>query len=147
MAFDDGNVGDGPAAYWLALLLRVFGVVCLLALFPLFMPAAWIHGTHEWLGWGEFPSQPVAEYLARATSSLAAFLGGLCVMLATDVRRYAVVIRYTAVGVMGYSACGLGLGTAAGLPLWFTLGDFVGCAIFCIPFWVLAGKVKQTRTD
>ncbi|SRR5579875_3093903 len=68
-----------PAAriHWLVLLLRIIGAVCLLALFPLWMPRAWIGAGHRSLGLGTFPNSPIAEYLARSVSALSGFYGGL----------------------------------------------------------------------
>ena len=60
----------------LALLLRCVGSVALLAIVPLWMPRARIEAAHWWLGLGEFPVSPIAEYLARSVSSLCAFTAG-----------------------------------------------------------------------
>ena len=89
---------SAAAEYWLAVLLRVIGGVCLLALVPLWMPRGWIVAAHRWLDCGPFPDSAVAEYLARSVSALSAFYGGLLFVLSTDVRRYAPVIRYQAAG-------------------------------------------------
>ena len=131
----------------LKLLLRTFGAICLTALLPLLMPAAWIHAAHEWLGWGPFPSVPVALYMARSNSALSAFYGGLLLVLARDVSRHRPVIRYQAAAIMAYSTAGLILGRAAGMPWWFVLGDFIGCWVFCIPIWMLATKLPAPRHD
>ncbi len=130
--------------HWLALLLRIIGGVCLLALVPLWMPRAWIDTGHRWLGWGPFPDSPVAEYLARSVSALSAFYGGLLVLLSTDVRRYAPLIRYQAVAIMFLSASGLVVGTWAGMPLWFVGGDAVACWTYCILMLLLGRRVGQS---
>src|SRR5688500_10230453 len=104
-------MGQPPAAERaLVLLLRLVGGVCLLALIALWMPRGWIGAGHRWLGWGEFPAAPVAEYLARSVSALSAFYGGLLVALSFDVRRYSPLVRYQAVAVMSLSACGVVVG-------------------------------------
>jgi hypothetical protein len=125
--------------------LRVFGGVCLLAIVPLYMPTAWIHRGHEMLGWGAFPAAPIAEYLARSTSALSAFYGGLLVALSMDVRRFAPIIRYQAIAIVVYSASGLVMGRIAGVPWWFLVGDLVGCAGFSAPIWLLAGRVDAVK--
>ena len=131
----------------LKLLLRTFGAICLTALLPLLMPAAWIHVAHEWLGWGPFPGAPVALYMARSNSALAAFYGGLLLVLSLDVSRHRPVIRYQAAAIMAYSTAGLILGRAAGMPWWFVLGDFIGCWVFCVPIWMLAAKLPAPTRD
>lgn len=130
----------------LGLLLRLVGGICLLALVPLGMPRSWIDAGHRLLGWGEFPTAPIAEYLARSVSALSAFYGGLLVALSFDVRRYAPLIRYQAVAIMVLSACGVLAGWRAGVPLWFVGGDAVGCWAYCIPMLVLTARVERDPT-
>ncbi len=126
----------------LVLLLRFVGGVCLLALVSLWMPRNWIDAGHRWLGWGEFPAAPVAEYLARSVSALSAFYGGLLVVLSSDVRRYKPLIRYQALAIMALSASGVVVGGWAGMPAWFVVGDAVACWAYGIPMLVLAGRVE-----
>lgn len=139
---DRDRLAEESASAWLALLLRVVGGVCLLALIPLWMPRAWIDAGHRWLGWGPFPGDPVAEYLARSVSSLTSFYGGLLVILSVDVRRFAPLIRYQALAIMLLSASGVVVGRWAGMPLWFVGGDAVACWAYCIPMLLLARRVE-----
>jgi hypothetical protein len=131
----------------LTLLLRVIGGVCLLALIPLWMPRAWIVAGHHWLGWGTFPDNPVAEYLARSVSALSAFYGGLLVALSLDVRRYAPLIRYQAVAVILLSASGVVVGSWAGMPLWFVGGDAVACWAYCVAMLLLVRQVECSNAE
>ena len=131
------------AERWLVLLLRVVGGVCLLALVPLWMPRSWIDAGHRWLGWGAFPSAPVADYLARSVSSLSAFYGGLLIALSFDVRRYAPLIRYQAAAIMFLSACGLVVGGWAGVPWWFVGGDALACWAYGVPMLALALRMEH----
>jgi hypothetical protein len=124
-------------------LLRLVGGICLLALVALWMPRAWIDLAHRRLGWGPFPPEPVAEYLARSVSALCGFYGGLLLVLAADVRRYAPLIRYQAVAIMALSASGAVVGTWAGLPLWFVGGDALACWAYCLPMLVLLRLVQR----
>src|SRR5438128_1586806 len=140
-------VQAGAAERWLVLLLRLIGGVCLLALVPLWMPRSWIDVGHRRLGWGAFPSAPIAEYLARSVSSLSAFYGGLLIALSFDVRRYIPLIRYQAVAVMLLSTCGVVVGGWAGLPRWFVGGDAVACWAYGVPMLVLAWRVECGRAE
>lgn len=117
----------------LALLLRVVDCVALLALIPLWMPRAWIEAGHQWLGLGEFPVSPIAEYLARSVSALSAFYGGLLVALSFDVQRFRPLIRYQAIAIMALSACGVVVGSWAGMPWWFVGGDAAACWAYSVP--------------
>src|SRR6059036_1435454 len=85
---------------YLKVRLQAFGAVTALALVPFVMPRSWMAAVHEWLGMGMLPDRPVVEYLARTTSALYGYLGGLYLVLATDVRRYARVITYCAVATI-----------------------------------------------
>jgi hypothetical protein len=134
------------AERWLARLLRLVGGVCALALVPLFLPRAWLAAAHEGLGWGAFPAAPVAEYLARSVCSLSAFYGGLLLVLSSDVRRYAPVVRYQALAIMALSASGAVVGTGAGMPLWFVGGDAAACWLYGAPMVLLARRVERGRT-
>jgi hypothetical protein len=133
--------------YWLALLLRVVGGVCLLALVALWMPRAWIDAGHRWLGCGPFPESPVAEYLARSVSALSAFYGGLLVGLSTDVRRYAPLIGYQAVAILLLSASGVVVGSWAGMPLWFVGGDAVACWAYSVPMLLLVRRIGSDAAE
>ncbi len=135
------------AERWLVLLLRGVGGICLLALIPLWMPRSWIDAGHRWLGWGEFPVAPIAEYLARSVSALSAFYGGLLVVVSFDVRRYRPVIRYQALAIMLLSASGVVVGGWAGVPRWFVAGDAAVCWAYCVPMLVLVRRVGQRRAE
>jgi hypothetical protein len=136
------TLGFWAAERWLVLLLRLIGGVCLLALVSLWMPRSWIDAGHQWLGWGSFPTAPIAEYLARSVSALSAFYGGLLIMLSFDVRRFNPVIRYQAAAIMVLSACGVVVGVQAGVPWWFVGGDAVACWAYGVPMLVLARRVR-----
>src|SRR5215204_4226824 len=112
---------------WLKLLLRLLGVICTLALIPLFAPRSWLSAGHRFLGLGEFPAAPIAEYLARSVSALCVFYGGLLLLLARDVWRFVSIIRYQAVAIMTLSAVGIFAGTRAGLPAYLVIADALGC--------------------
>ena len=69
-------------------LLRLLGVMTLMALFPMVMPAAWMASVNDWLGLGPFPHSPLTEYLTRSLSLLYALLGAFILYVSSDVRRY-----------------------------------------------------------
>jgi hypothetical protein len=128
---------------WLRLLLRILGWICVPALVPLFMPRNWLDVGHRFLGLGEFPTAPIAEYLARSVCALCAFYGGLLLLLAGDVRRFVSIIRYQAVAIMTLSAVGIFAGVRAGVPAFFVIADALGCWIFLVPILILAARLNR----
>jgi hypothetical protein len=131
----------------LRLLLRALGVICLLAIVPLIMPSRWLDAAHQWMGLGSFPSEPIADYLARSVSSLCAFYGGLLLTLSCDVERFAPIINYQAFAIMLLSAFGIFAGTRAGLPTIWLIADAVGCWVFLLPIYLLSRKLPNTTTS
>jgi len=127
---------------WLKLLLRVLGTICVLALIPLFMPRSWLDAGHQFLGLGEFPAAPIAEYLARSVSALCTFYGGLLLLLARDVRRFLSIIRYQAIAIMSLSLVGVFAGVRAGVPSYLVVADAMGCWVLLLPILVLAGRLN-----
>lgn len=116
---------------WLKLLLLLFGLPAAFAIIPFLMPWSWMAAVHEWLGMGVLPDKPIVDYLARYASAFSAFYGLLLLLLMTDVRRYAPIIRFQAVAILIMSAIGAILGWRAGMPSWWILGDVVSCWIYC----------------
>ena len=122
----------------LKLVLYAAGAVCALGAVALFMPRGWMVLGHEWLGMGAFPSQPVAEYLARETSGLYAFCGVLFLFLAGDVRRYRRIITLETVAIAFIATTMLIYG---GMPLLWLLGDLVSAGGMCVAVLILQAVI------
>jgi hypothetical protein len=120
--------------------------MCILAIIPLVMPFRWLDAAHQAMGLGPFPSAPIADYLARSVSSLCTFYGGLLLLLARDVERFAPVIVYQAIAIMLLSAFGIIAGMRAGLPAFWVIADAVGCWLFLLPIYLLARRLVLQRT-
>ncbi len=73
---------------WLALVLRVNGVLMLLALPAALMPTQWMDAIHQALGMGTLPRGPIVEYLARTESALYAVIGAATLLIASDLKRF-----------------------------------------------------------
>jgi len=126
----------------LKVFLRIAGAMCLVAAVPFLMPRAWIVACHAWLGLGAFPQQPVAEYLARSTSALCAFYGGLLWVLSGDVRRYAPIITYQAVAIAFLAIVGNVLSVRCGMPVWWAAGDAAGASTIGVVSLVLQWRIR-----
>jgi len=105
----------------LQIILRINGVITLLALFAVFMPLHWMHAIHTHLRLGPVPITPIFEYMARTLAALYAIHGGLCFVLATDVRRFGPVITYTAAAQLCFALLVLWIDYKVHLPRLWTL--------------------------
>ena len=113
----------------LRLLLIGFGICCCIAVVPFLMPTSWIAAGHEWLDLGSFPEAPIVEYLARMTSGLCALLGLLALVLATNVRHYAALIRLLAISLAALEIINLLYGFSSGMPTWWIWSDAIGAGL------------------
>ena len=108
-----------------ALLLRAGAIVMLLALAAVVMPHHCVARTHEWLGLGAFPEQPIAEYLARSLSGMYAILGAFCWIFAGDVRRHLGCIRFLgAIMIAGGLALAF-MDWQLKMPAFWTIGELL----------------------
>jgi hypothetical protein len=107
----------------LQILLRLVGVLTLLALPAVFMPTSWMASTHEWLGLGEFPEAAIVQNLARSVSAFYALFGAVCLVLATDLHRYRPLVRFLGVAVTLFGVALIGIDLTAGMPLWWTVSE------------------------
>ena len=130
----------------LTLMLRVSGIIMMVALVAVVMPFAWMQEIHSgFLGMGDMPGGPIVEYLARSLSLLYALHGALLLFLARDVSRFLPVIRYFAVLGIVFGVIIIGLDIAVGLPVSWVLGE----GPFIIPLSIvilwLARRVEKDR--
>jgi hypothetical protein len=107
----------------LIFLLRLAGGFMLLAWLAILLPERWMAEGHRLLQLGEFPASTLVDYLTRSISALYGMHGGLFVVLSTDVRRYAPVIRFVAVMNLVFGAVVTAIDVHAGMPWFWTWGE------------------------
>lgn len=107
----------------LTFMLRLGGMVMLLAVFAVFMPTRWMAVTNDWLGLEEFPASPLVDYLTRSLSMMYALQGGLLILLSFDPRRYRPVLLYVSLTTVLGGLLLTGIDLHAGLPLYWTLSE------------------------
>ena len=105
----------------LVFLLRLGGLVTVLAFPAIFLPVDWMASTHEWLGLGEFPRRPVVEYLARSIAALYGFHGVLLLIVASDVVRYRNLVWFVAILNFVFGLMMILIDLKTGMPLMWTL--------------------------
>ena len=104
----------------LVALLRLSGVVLVLAFLAICLPVEWMAGTHQRLGMGEFPRAPVVDYLARSVAALYGFHGVLVLIVSTDPPRYRTIVWYLAVMDVLFGLIMFAIDLHAGMPLLWT---------------------------
>ena len=140
------SMGSGARAeYWLGVMLRVVGVITGLAVVPVVMPWGWIEAVHAEMGLGAPPRVPVFEYMARTLSALYAIHGGLCWIVARDVRRYAPIITYLIVVGLGFVPLVLAIDVRAGLPASWYLAEGSAILAMTAPMAVLHWRACRAR--
>jgi hypothetical protein len=107
----------------LAILLRIGGAVMLCAALAIVLPTRSMVAIHAWLGMGALPQGGIVEYLTRSASALYAFHGGLLLVLAQDVRRYARVISFLGVANVALGGVLLAVDLYAEMPWYWTAGE------------------------
>ncbi len=132
------------AERWLAILLRIAGGVMLLAFGAVVMPAEWMAANHRWLGLGEFPASPLVDYLTRSASVLYGIHGGLYLVVAGDVRRYAGVLAYLAATAVLFGVLMLGIDLHAGMPWYWTFSEGPSVLAFGALLLVLLRSVPRS---
>lgn len=122
----------------LILVMRLVGGVMLLAWLAVLLPEKWMAQGHRLLQLGDFPASTLVDYLTRSISALYGIHGGLLIVLATDVRRFAKVIRYAATMNLIFGATVFAIDLHAGMPWFWTLGEGPPiAAVAALMLWLL----------
>ena len=126
-------------------LLRISGVILLVALVPVVMPFSWMQVIHRQLGMGELATGPIIGYLTRSLSLFYAMHGALIIFVSLDVRRYLPVVKFFAVASILFGVGMVILDSAVGMPLYWILceGPLV-IPLGMVILW-LAGKVTESQ--
>jgi hypothetical protein len=133
-----------PRARTLRLLLRLAGAFLCTAFFAMIMPTAWMAGTHEWLGMGEFPRRPVVEYLTRSIAPLYGFHGVLMLLVASNLTRLRPVALYLGGMNLLFGTFVTVIDFEAGLPWWWSLGEGPPIAAFgLVILWLVRTGVPD----
>lgn len=128
----------------LSLILRLSGTIEMLAFFSVVMPRSWMEASHSWLGMGVMPEGPLMMFMIRQASYAYGMHGVSLWLLATDVRRYRLLVLFNAVAFLIAAVVFAAIDYFVGMPLWWTISDVVGCASVGVALLLLDRKVKPT---
>jgi len=104
-------------------ILRIGGVMTVLAFPTALLPASTMAEIHAWLGLGSFPDQPITSYMARSLSLLYGFHGVLLLVISTDVRHYRKLVGWMAWLMIGLGPALLAVDLHAGMPAMWTWSE------------------------
>ena len=111
------------------LLLRLAGAFEILAFIAVVMPRSWMEISHEWLGLGVMPHGSVLMFLIRQASYTYGMHGISLWVLALDVKRFRPLIILNGIAYLLAGPIFVAIDYQSGMPLWWTIGDGVGCGV------------------
>ena len=121
-------------------LLRLAGAVELLAFVAVAMPRSWMEASHAWLGMGEMPRGAVLMFMIRQASYVYGMHGVSLWVLASDVERYRKLIILNGVSFTLAAPVFFLIDHTAGMPLYWTVSDALGCGFFgAVLLWLNSG--------
>jgi hypothetical protein len=113
-----------------AWLLRVAGVVEILAFIAVVMPRSWMETSHTWLGLGEMPGAPVLMFLIRQASYTYGVHGISLLVLASNVERFRPLIILNGVAFLIAGPVFVLIDYTSGMPWWWAVADPLSCFCF-----------------
>jgi len=120
-----------------SLILRLSGSVEVLAFLAVVMPRSWMVSSHAWLGLGDMPDGPLIMFMIRQASYVYGMHGVSLWVLASDVQRFQPMIVLNGISFTLAGAVFFAIDYSAGMPLWWTISDTLGCAFFGIALLLL----------
>lgn len=117
-------------AYLQAWLMRLAGVVEILAFIAVVMPRSWMETSHTWLGLGEMPAAPVLMFLIRQASYTYGVHGISLWVLASNVERFRPLIILNGIAFLVAGPVFFLIDYTSGMPWWWTIAD----PLLCLPF-------------
>ncbi len=131
----------------LRVLLRVYAVMTMAAVFAVFLPHSWMAIIHEWLGLGELPDAPIVDYLARSLSAFYAMFGVLLWVISCDVRRYRPIIAYTVWAGIVFGVVITIVDARLDFPLIVTIGEGPSIIVFALVTLAFLSRVERGDRD
>ena len=127
----------------LVLLLRLSGVVTLMAFPAMLLPTAWMASAHELLGMGPFPESSVVDYLTRSIAALYGFHGALLLLVSCNVRRYRPIVVFLAVMYLVFGGMLFFIDLHAGMPWYWSYGEWPPLILLGVVWLILLRDVPE----
>jgi len=118
--------------------LWITGVLCLLAVFGMFLPVRLLECVARVFGGQALPNSPTFLYGLRVVSATYVAAGVFYIILALRPVKYGVLVPFSGLAAVFVGVvCGI-TGLAVGMPPGWFLGDFVSCTVLgvlIVVFW------------
>ena len=111
-------------------LLRLAGLVEILAFGAVVMPRSWMEVSHAWLGLGEMPIGTIIMFLSRRASYVYGVHGISLWIIASNVARFRPLVRLNGVAFLVAAPVYFIIDITSGTPYFWTVFDILGCAFF-----------------
>jgi hypothetical protein len=112
-----------------AWVLRLVGVVEMLAFGAVVLPRAWMEATHSWLGLVDMPKGPVFDSVMRQVSFTYGLHGVALWFIAADVARYRPLVILTAIGYLVAGPIFFVVDLGNGMPWSWMAGNGGSCLL------------------
>jgi hypothetical protein len=113
-----------------AWLMRLAGVVEILAFIAVVMPRSWMETSHTWLGLGEMPAAPVLMFMIRQASYTYGVHGISLLVLASNVERFRPLVILNGIAFLIAGPVFFLIDYTSGMPWWWTIADPLSCLTF-----------------
>ena len=130
--------------YLQAWLMRVAGVVEILAFLAVVMPRSWMEASHTGLGLGEMPVAPVLMFMIRQASYTYGAHGISLLVIASNVERFRPLIILNGIAFLIGGPVFFLIDYTSGMPWWWTIADPLSCLTFGAALLWLSRK-KETE--
>lgn len=121
-------------------LLRLAGVVEILAFTAVVMPRSWMEISNAWLGLGEMPSGPLLMFMIRQASYTYGVHGLSLWLIASDVERFRPFVVFNGIAFLVAAPVFFLIDITSGMPLWWAVSDPGSCGIFGAALLLLTRK-------
>ncbi|MBC8030532.1 MAG: hypothetical protein H7Z16_10515 [Pyrinomonadaceae bacterium] len=122
-------------------LLRLVGLLEMLAFIAVVMPRAWMEASHAWLGLGPMPEGSVLMFLIRQASYAYGMHGISLWIIASDVRRFRALVLLNGISFVLAGPVFFVIDYTSGMPSWWTAVDGLSCACFgAAMLWLSRGN-------
>ena len=128
-----------------AWILRIAGVVEIVAFIAVVMPRSWMEISHTWLGLGEMPPGPVLMFMIRQASYTYGMHGISLLVIASNVERFRPLVILNGIAFLIAGPIFFLIDYTSGMPWWWSVGDSLSCLSLGAALLLLSRKSQSDK--